>query len=68
MITENLTGEIRLSIRSREGSPLGAGEFARPLGGGGHERAAGCSFDVCAEDAMNELEALIMKKYYECVK
>ena len=66
MITENPSGEIRLSFRSREGSPICAGEIARTLGGGGHERAAGSSFNVKAEDAMNELEALIMKKYHEC--
>ena len=66
MITENPSGEIRLSFRSREGSPICAGEISRTLGGGGHERAAGSSFNVKAEDAMNELEALIMKKYHEC--
>ncbi len=65
MITENPSGEIRLSFRSREGSPICAGEISRTLGGGGHERAAGSSFNVKAEDAMNELEALIMKKYHE---
>ena len=65
-ITEYPTGEIRLSIRSREGSPFGAGEFARPLGGGGHERAAGAELKVPVSEAMNELENLIMKKYHEC--
>ena len=66
-IVEYPNGEIRLSIRSREGSPFGAGEFARPLGGGGHERAAGAQLkNISIKDAMNELENLIMKKYHEC--
>ncbi|MBQ7593744.1 MAG: DHH family phosphoesterase [Synergistaceae bacterium] len=65
MIAENLQGEVRLSFRSREGSPICAGEIARTLGGGGHERAAGSPFYAKPEDAMNELEALIMKKYHE---
>ena len=67
-IVEYPNGEIRLSIRSREGSPFGAGEFSRPLGGGGHERAAGAQLkNVPIKDAMNELEKLIMKKYHECL-
>ena len=66
-ITEYPNGDIRLSIRSREGSPFGAGEFARTLGGGGHERAAGAKLDCPIDNAMDELENLIMKKYYECV-
>ncbi|MBQ7196456.1 MAG: bifunctional oligoribonuclease/PAP phosphatase NrnA [Synergistaceae bacterium] len=65
-ITEYPTGEIRLSIRSREGSPFGAGEFARPLGGGGHERAAGAKLECSIDNAMDELEKLIMQKYHEC--
>ena len=66
-ITEYPSGEIRLSIRSREGSPFGAGEFARTLGGGGHERAAGAKLDCPIDDAVEVLEKLIIKKYHECV-
>ena len=66
-ITEYPNGEIRLSIRSREGSPFGAGEFARTLGGGGHERAAGAKLECPIDGAMEVLENLIMKKYHECV-
>ncbi|MBR2207798.1 MAG: bifunctional oligoribonuclease/PAP phosphatase NrnA [Synergistaceae bacterium] len=66
-ITEYPNGDIRLSIRSREGSPFGAGEFARPLGGGGHERAAGAKLECPIDDAMEVLEKLIMQKYHECV-
>ena len=66
-ITEYPTGEIRLSIRSRDGSPFGAAEFARPLGGGGHEKAAGAALNnIPIEKAMEELENLILKKYHEC--
>ena len=64
--TEYPDGTIRLSIRSREGSPFGAGEFARLYGGGGHEKAAGCTFDFPAKDTMRELESAILRKYYEC--
>ena len=66
-ITEYPNGDIRLSIRSREGSPFGAGEFARPLGGGGHERAAGAKLECSIDDAMDVLERLIMQKYHECL-
>ena len=63
--TEYPDGVIRLSIRSREGSPFGAGEFARRFGGGGHERAAGCPFDVQADEAVPRLRDEIMKAYHE---
>ncbi len=67
MITENLKGEIRASFRSREGSPLGAGEFARLLGGGGHERASGSFVEFgTLNECVSEIESLILKKYHEC--
>ena len=66
-ITQYPSGEIRLSIRSREGSPIGAGELARIFGGGGHERAAGATFNFPIENAVNELEKIILNKYHECV-
>ena len=65
-ITQYPGGEIRLSIRSREGSPFGAGELARMFGGGGHERAAGATFNVPIDKAAEELEKIIMSKYHEC--
>lgn len=64
--TEYPDGTVRLSIRSREGSPFGAGEFARLYGGGGHERAAGCTFSYPAHEVMRELESAILRKYHEC--
>ena len=63
--TEYPDGNIRLSIRSREGATFGAGEFARCFGGGGHERAAGCNFNHPAERVLTELESAILKKYHE---
>lgn len=64
--TQYPEGIVRLSIRSREGSPFGAGEFAREYGGGGHERAAGCTFPYAPEKVIDELEASILRKYHEC--
>ena len=64
--TEYPDGTVRLSIRSRDGSPFGAGEFARQYVGGGHEKAAGCSFPYPAEKVLTELEAAILRKYHEC--
>jgi phosphoesterase RecJ-like protein len=67
MLTENLKGEIRASFRSREGSPFGAGEFARLLGGGGHERASGSFVEFgTLNECVSEIESLLMKKYHEC--
>lgn len=66
MLTENLKGEIRASFRSREGSPFGAGEFARLLGGGGHERASGSFVEFgTLNECVSEIESLLMKKYEE---
>lgn len=53
-------GTVRLSIRSREGSPLGAGEFARKFGGGGHKLAAGCEFKCKPSDVLSKLEDEIL--------
>ena len=64
--TEYPDGTVRLSIRSRDGSPFGAGEFARQFGGGGHEKAAGGTFPYPAEKVLTELEAAILGKYHEC--
>lgn len=63
--TEYPDGKIRLSIRSREGSPFGAGEFARKFGGGGHERAAGCDFLFPVKEVLPRLETEILKAYHE---
>lgn len=67
MLTENANGEARVSFRSRDGSPFGAGEIARQLGGGGHERAAGCTVKGTLRECTEQVEALIMQKYHECL-
>ena len=64
--TEHDDGVVRLSVRSRDGSPFGAGEFARMYAGGGHEKAAGCAFPYPAEKVLCELESAILRKYHEC--
>ena len=65
--TEYPDGAVRLSIRSRDGAPFGAGEFAREFGGGGHQKAAGCNFNYPADKVMAELESSILRKYHECL-
>ena len=66
MFTEYPDGQIRASFRSREGSPFNAGEFARLLGGGGHERASGATLTGSLDDCMMDVEELLTTKYYEC--
>ena len=66
IVTEYPNKEIDLNIRSREGSPFGAAEFAKLFGGGGHEKAAGATLkNIPIEKATEELENLILKKYHE---
>ena len=66
-ITEYPNGSKRLSFRSREGSPFGAGEMARLLGGGGHERAAGASFEGSVDEGVKMIEEMLLQKYHECL-
>ena len=61
--TEYPNGSKRLSFRSREGSPFCAGEIARMLGGGGHERAAGANFDGNVDEAVEAVKDLLLRKY-----
>ena len=67
MIHENITKqEISASFRSCEGSPFCAGEFARLLGGGGHERAAGATIGGSLNEVIDKIEKLLTSKYHEC--
>lgn len=66
LLTENLNGEVRASFRSREGSPFGAGETARSIGGGGHERAAGATIAGPLECSVESVKKLLLQKYHEC--
>ncbi len=65
MFTENPDGKVRVSFRSDGSSPLGAGETARLVGGGGHERAAGATIDGGLDDCMKSIESLLLTKYNE---
>lgn len=65
-LTEYYNGQKRVSFRSREGSPFNAGCIAREFGGGGHERAAGCSFNGEAQTACREIQAFLLRRYHEC--
>ena len=66
MLTENFSGDIRVSFRSRSGSPITAGETARILGGGGHERAAGCILTGTLRECVTRVEELMMQRCHEC--
>ena len=66
MLTENFSGDIRCSFRSRDGSPFGAGIIARLLGGGGHERSAGATMKGNLQDCTEQVKELILQKYHEC--
>ena len=65
-LTENPDNKIRVSFRSREGSPFGAGEIARICGGGGHERAAGATVEGSLDETVRNIEELLTTKYHEC--
>ena len=63
--TEYPNGNKRVSFRSREGSPFGAGEVAREFGGGGHERASGASFDGSVDEACKAMREYLLRKNHE---
>ena len=65
-LTENPENKVRASFRSREGSPFGAGETARIVGGGGHERAAGATLEGSLDECMKSISELLLTKYHEC--
>ena len=66
MLTEYPEGKVRASFRSREGSSFGAGEIARLVGGGGHERASGATLEGTPGECMRYIEELLLTKYHEC--
>ena len=51
-------GRLRVSLRS-ETDRIDVSAIAARFGGGGHVRAAGCSFICCPEDAKKQLIAAI---------
>ena len=65
MFIENPGGIVRASFRSSGESPFCAGETARLVGGGGHERAAGATLEGELDDCMKSIESLLLRKYNE---
>ena len=65
-LTEYPEHKTRVSFRSREGSPFGAGEIARICGGGGHESAAGATVEGTLDETVRYIEELLTTKYHEC--
>ncbi len=51
LATENEDGTLRISVRSD--APFNSGELCRAFGGGGHDRAAGCT--LRSEDELSKL-------------
>lgn len=63
-IKERPTGTKKISLRTN--APLNAMEICREFGGGGHERAAGCSFADCSiEDVKVQLLEVVKRKLEE---
>lgn len=65
VVSENTSGDVRVSLRSREGAPFGAGETARELGGGGHEKAAGATMHGSVQECAEEIAGIMLRKYHE---
>lgn len=55
-------GKIRTSIRTN--GRIDAAELAEKFGGGGHSRAAGCTFALPLETAVNKLLEILNTPYY----
>jgi len=53
-LAREFNGEIKCSLRARE--PYDAAALAQRFGGGGHERAAGCSLPLPMDGALHTLE------------
>jgi len=56
--TEAIEGEIRVSLRSS--GRLNVQAVARSLGGGGHFRAAGLTFEGTLSEAIGSVEAALV--------
>ncbi|MCR5347806.1 MAG: DHH family phosphoesterase [Fretibacterium sp.] len=61
-LTEQKSGEVRVSFRSREGV-FGAADPARALGGGGHPRAAGANHSGPLETSLREIPRMLEERY-----
>ncbi|MBR1672324.1 MAG: bifunctional oligoribonuclease/PAP phosphatase NrnA [Fretibacterium sp.] len=63
-LTEQESGEVRISFRSRE-RIFGAADVARELGGGGHPRAAGATHPGPLDASLMDIPRLLEKRYAE---
>ncbi|MCH5266112.1 MAG: bifunctional oligoribonuclease/PAP phosphatase NrnA [Lachnospiraceae bacterium] len=63
LLSEREPGEFKVSMRSNE--VVDVSKIARYFGGGGHVRAAGCSIQGAAFDAINNLTGHIEKQLQE---
>lgn len=61
LFRETKPGKIRLSLRSRRGFDVA--EVARSFGGGGHKNAAGCTFDMQLDEAIE----MVVEKLKACL-
>ena len=68
VLTEGTGQTVRVSFRSREGSPVDAGSIARVIGGGGHERAAGATVEGTLEGAAARIKEILHSSltHHEC--
>ena len=57
LFREMANGQIRVSLRSREG--VNVAEIAQEFGGGGHRMASGCTLNVPLPEAENALVAAV---------
>ena len=64
-LREKRDGKFKVSVRTH--SPIDAAKLCEKFGGGGHSKAAGCEFNIAAEDAKKLLlcEAIEMMKSAE---
>ena len=64
LLTEEGTGQVKVSFRSKNGT-VAAASVARRLGGGGHPRAAGTQLAPPMTDAVRVVQETVEKVYAE---
>ena len=60
-LVEKKPGEIKLSLRSKDGGLYNVAEVAQTFGGGGHKAAAGAKLEMPLEEALNKVMMAIEK-------
>lgn len=61
---ENENGKIKASLRSK--SSADANRIAKPFGGGGHPKAAGCTLELPLEEAVQQVVSATEKELERC--